>query len=278
MRPPCWRLKKRERRAVSCLTRDIRAARAATGPARPGCPSESLASSCGPSSAATSGLLAARAIPPRSSGRGRQDGPNGRGRAPGARETSACDDKARPTGRIVSESERTLTRHHTSSHALCRGRADTCVVALKVGRTVAHAAGHRQRTAECAILRVHKRERYSTRRRSRSRTHCSSRGRAQAAHAASIARSYVRADAIVAALETTHVIARDRGHARADARSTRPRKRICTRECVRRRTCGAGIERSCTPRLQHVLAHARAGVGSSPAPLPPSQIPHAQPP
>ena len=42
-----------------------------------------------------------------------------------------------------------LTRaHHTSSYVLCRERADTCVVALKVGRTVAHAAGHRQRTAE----------------------------------------------------------------------------------------------------------------------------------
>ena len=66
----------------------------------------------------------------------------------------------------------------------------------------------------------------------------------------------MRADAVVAALETTHVIARDRGYARADARSSRPRKRIYTRDCSRRRTRGAGIVCSCKPALAHVLAHA----------------------
>ena len=130
-----------------------------------------------------------------------------------------------------------------------------------------------------AILRVRRRERCRTRRRSLSRTHYSSRGRAHAAHAASIARSYVCADAVVATLETVHVIARDRGHTRQTRAAHARANAYYARDCARRRTrCCAGIARSFTPCLEHVLAHAQAGVGQSPAPLSPLQIPHAHQP
>ena len=122
------RLTKRDRRAVVGTKAQLALRQGRLGWA-PGRPSESLSSSCWPPSPATSGRLTARAIPMRSSpqppphrhtqivcrrlaneGRGRQDNPNCRGRAPGEWETSARQVKPGPmdsdSDRNVSESVR----------------------------------------------------------------------------------------------------------------------------------------------------------------------------
>ena len=177
--------------------------------------------------------------------------------------------------------ERTVTRaadHRQGTRLESRSLAcvgthrrsqNRCVVALKIGRTVAIALLGRSAMASYVCTSANDTARVVAFKVERSVVYAAGRR-----HAASIARTYVCADAVVAALETTHVIARDRGPARADARSTRPHKRIRTRDCAPRRTRGAGLHAAAHLDL-HTLP-TRADVGPSSAPLPPSEIPHAQ--
>ena len=101
---------------------------------------------------------------------------------------------ARPCTRTPSRLYTRGRAKHTPSHAMSQERADSCKVALKVELTVAHAAGHRQRTLQ------------ESRTLTCAQTHT------------------------LPATCSTRCLARERslGHASAAARNTRPRTRCLT--------------------------------------------------